>query len=281
MADYPTRGECRSDLSADAIRPALTTRRFGHPVYYWPVVGSTNDELKRLAGEGAAEGALAIADEQLSGRGRLDRRWIALAGSSLLASLLFRPLFLPPEQAQQVTMLCALAAADAVAQVAGRPASLKWPNDLLLDNKKLAGILTELDLAGDQLAWVVVGLGLNVNADLARPPADPIDPDWPELVDTAISLSMATGHPVSRLALLADYLSGVEARYELLREGIGPLEEWTARLSTVGQPVTVAAPDGVYQGVAEGVDERGALLLRRPDGQVTPILSGDVTLRVR
>jgi BirA family biotin operon repressor/biotin-[acetyl-CoA-carboxylase] ligase len=216
----------KESLSAWTIRSGLATRFVGQTVYYWPAVGSTNDELKRLADEGAPEGTLAIADEQTAGRGRMGRTWVAPAGSSLLMSLLFRPDWLAPAQAQQITMLCALAAADAVAEVAGAQPGLKWPNDLLLDGKKLAGVLTELSFTGDRLAWAVVGVGLNVNADFAG---------QPELADTAISLSMAVGRPVARLGLLHAYLAGVEARYDALRIGQSPHREWAARLATLGR----------------------------------------------
>lgn len=277
----------KSELSAETIRAGLRTQFVGRTIYYWPAIDSTNDELKRLADEGAPEGALAIVDEQLAGRGRLERRWIAPAGSSLLMSLLFRPTFLPPIQAQQLTMLCSLAAADAAAEVTGLRPTLKWPNDLLLEGKKLAGVLTELgfegeiypsscgDHTGTVLAWVVVGVGLNVNVDFT---SRTLRRDWPELADTAISLAMVLGRSVSRLRLLQSYLTGVEARYDALRAGLSPHREWAARLATLGQRVTVGAPDGVYQGVAEEVDETGAILLRQPDDQMIRVLAGDVTL---
>jgi BirA family biotin operon repressor/biotin-[acetyl-CoA-carboxylase] ligase len=260
-------------LSPETIRNGLTSRYVGQTVYYWPAVGSTNDELKRLADDGAPEGALAITDEQLQGRGRLDRTWIAPARSSLLMSLLFRPTFLDPTRAQQLTMLCSLAAADAVTDVTGLQSDLKWPNDLLLNGKKLAGVLTELGFQGDQLAWVIVGVGLNVNIDFATTQL------VRSLVNTATSLMMALDRPVSRLDLLQSYLVGVEARYEALRAGNSPHQEWATRLVTLGQSVTVTAPDGTYQGIAESVDEAGALLLRQSNGQVNRILAGDVTLQ--
>ena len=260
-----------TELSAETIHAGLGTQRIGHAVYYWTAIGSTNEELKRLADQGAPEGALAVTDEQLSGRGRLGRSWIAPAGSSLLTSLLFRPTFLTPTRAQQLTMLCSLAAADAVAEVTGLRPALKWPNDLLLEGKKLAGVLTEMGLEGEALAWVVVGVGLNVNVDFTS--------QAPELADTAISLAMMLGQPLSRLPLLHSYLARVERRYTALRYGHSPHPEWAVRLETLGQQVTVLAPDGSYQGLAESVDEMGALLLRQPDGQLMRILAGDVTLR--
>ncbi len=263
------------NLSPGAIRAGLRTQYIGQTIYYWPAIGSTNDELKRLADEGVPEGTLAITDEQLAGRGRLKRRWIAPAGTSLLTSLLFRPTFLAPTQAQQLTMICSLAAADAVREVTGLRPALKWPNDLLLDGKKLAGILTELGFGG-QLAWVVVGLGLNVNVDFA---SEALRNDWPDLSDTATSLALSMRQPVSRLQLLQSYLAGVEARYDALRAGHSPHQEWVARLATLGQRVTISAPEAVYEGVAEGVDETGALLLRQTNGEAVRILTGDVTLR--
>ncbi|GAB4543861.1 MAG: hypothetical protein Kow0063_37410 [Anaerolineae bacterium] len=275
----------------DKIRLGLRTRFVGQNICYWPAVGSTNDELKRLADEGAPEGTLAIADEQVAGRGRLDRTWIAPAGSSLLMSLLFRPTFLAPTRAQQLTMVCSLAIADAVNQVTGLRPALKWPNDLLLEDKKLAGVLTESCLAltsaasagrevgsgrDDALAWVIVGVGLNVNVDFT---GESLLRRWPDLASTATSLSMVLGRPVSRLQLLQSYLVAVETRYNALRSGISPHPEWAARLATLGRWVRVNAPDGIYSGIAEAVDEAGALLLREADGQLRRILAGDVTLR--
>jgi BirA family biotin operon repressor/biotin-[acetyl-CoA-carboxylase] ligase len=187
-------------------------------------------------------------------------------------SLLFRPTFLDPTQAQQLTMLCSLAAADTVTDVTGLQPDLKWPNDLLLNGKKLAGVLTELGFQGGRLDWVVVGVGLNVNIDFATQSDR-------SLSNTATSLMMALGRTVSRLDLLQHYLVGVEARYEALRAGSSPHREWARRLVTLGQSVTVTAPNDTYQGIAESVDETGTLLLRQSNGQLKRILAGDVTLQ--
>jgi BirA family biotin operon repressor/biotin-[acetyl-CoA-carboxylase] ligase len=183
-------------------------------------------------------------------------------------------------------MICSLAAADAVSAFAGLKPALKWPNDLVLEGRKLAGVLTELAFGAEPqvprqarplnsgLTWAVVGIGLNVNIDFSS--AD-VGRGWPELAKTATSLSMRLGRPVSRLALLHKYLVNVEARYDALQAGVSPHQEWATRLATLGQHVTASTPDGSYQGVAEGVDETGALLLRQPDGQIVRILTGDVT----
>ncbi len=259
------------DLSAETIVAALTTRWLGRPTHFRRVTISTSDELKHLAALGANEGTLVIADEQLCGRGRMERRWLAPARSSLLFSLLFRPTFLSPDRAQFVTMACALAILDAVREVTGLQPGLKWPNDLQLHGRKLAGILTELEVSTEgKLDWIVLGVGLNVNVDFR---------ELPELADTAVSLSSVAKHPVSRLALLVSLLFHLERRYEMLRTGHSPTCEWAEHLLSLGQEVTVKSPEGTFSGVAEAVDELGALLLRLPDGRCMCILAGDVTLR--
>ena len=264
-------------LSAVTIQRNLTTRIFGHPVHYYPKIDSTNTALKSLADAGAPEGTLAIANEQSAGRGRFKRRWRAPGGSSLLTSLLFRPAFLPPFRAQHLMMLCALAAADAVAAETGIAADLKWPNDLMHQGRKLAGLLSEMSFSGSELEWVVVGMGLNVNLDFSafsKPDKDSAIP----LAQTAISLQMITGHPVSRLPLLRAYLAGVEQRYSALQAGVSPYTEWRARLMTLGQEITVSGAGRTLRGLAEDVDESGALLLKRASGQTERVLAGDVSV---
>jgi BirA family biotin operon repressor/biotin-[acetyl-CoA-carboxylase] ligase len=265
------------ELSADTIRQGLPTRVFGQTVYYYPQIGSTNTALKQLADAGAPEGTLLLADEQLAGRGRFERRWHAPAGSSLLTSLLFRPTFLAPDQAQHLTMLCALGAVEAIAAQTGLQIGLKWPNDLVYGGRKLAGILTELSFAGDQLAWGVVGLGLNVNLDFEAI-AGLATPGNPPLSATATSLQTVLGQPVSRLALLCAYLVQVEERYDALRAGESPRAAWAERLITLGREVTVSGSGVAFHGLAEAVDDVGALLVRRPDGRLERVLAGEVTL---
>jgi BirA family biotin operon repressor/biotin-[acetyl-CoA-carboxylase] ligase len=280
-----------SRLSGDLVRRGLPTYTFGQNVVYIEQTGSTNTELKRLARWGAPEGLLYLTDEQLVGRGRLERSWRAPAESSLLMSLLFRPAGLvAPAQAQRLTMLCALALADAIELHTELSPGLKWPNDLVWrDGKKLAGILTELDIEGDLLNWVVVGLGLNVNVDFSRQTqAEPDRPGrpgsgGPPLAQTATSLSMITGRDTGglRLPILQSFLFNVEQRYEALRRGELPHHEWQERLVGMGQPVTVTLLDeGQRQeGILAGVDENGALLLAQADGSIATIFAGDVTLR--
>jgi BirA family biotin operon repressor/biotin-[acetyl-CoA-carboxylase] ligase len=280
-----------SRLSGDLVRHRLPTFIFGQNVIYTEQTGSTNTELKRLARWGAPEGMLYLTDEQLVGRGRMERSWHAPAGSSLLMSLLFRPAGLvAPHQAQRLTMLCALALADAIELHTELSPGLKWPNDLVwIDGKKLAGILTELDIEGDALNWVVIGIGLNVNVDFSRQtetePDRPGRPGsgGPPLAQVATSLSMIMGRDTGglRLPILQSFLFNVEQRYEALRRGELPHREWQERLVGIGQPVAVKVLEGSqrFEGILVGVDENGAMLLTQADDSTVTIFAGDVTLR--
>jgi BirA family biotin operon repressor/biotin-[acetyl-CoA-carboxylase] ligase len=256
-------------LDAVSLHTALIQHPFVNELAYHPRLGSTNDLAKERARQGASEGLLVIADEQSSGRGRRGRNWWAPAGSALLTSLLFRPP-LPPTQTQQLTMLCALAAADAVAETTSLGVGLKWPNDLVIGGRKLAGLLTESAFQGDQLDFAVVGLGLNFNTDLA---------DAPQFLAPATSLRIELGQPLDRLELLLAYLNGVARRYARLKTGTSPHKEWASRLSTLGQSVTAHLGDQTLSGLAQGVDADGALLLRAADGTVHRLLAADVSLR--
>ncbi len=258
------------EFSVTDILMGLDTDYVGQNPVVLAQTGSTNSEARRLAETGAPEGTLVIADYQTAGRGRLDRRWEAPPGSSLLMSLVFRPA-LDPAQAPLLTMVCSLAMLDAVELETGLCANLKWPNDIVLRDAKLGGILAETGVAGGRLEYVVVGMGLNVNLDPAR---------LGELLMPAISLSSALGTRVDRLLLLCAVLRVVEERYERLRAGISPRDEYVERLVTVGQQVTVTCSDGRYEGEAEGIDETGALSVRLGSGGLQTIMAGDVTLRV-
>lgn len=256
-------------LTAATISQRLTTRWVGRNLEVYDMIDSTNARAVELARAGAPEGTLILAEEQTQGRGRLGRRWFAPVGSSLLMSLILRPALMP-WQAQRATMLCSLAAIEAIAQVAGIAAQVKWPNDISCGEKKLGGVLTELGLRGERLDYAVVGMGLNVNLDVAM---------LPELMSPATSLSAEVGHTVSRPDLLAAILQGIEVRYEKMARGWSPRAEWRAHLATLGQPVRVGTPEEVIEGIAQDVDEDGALLVHTREGQVRRILTGDVTLR--
>lgn len=256
-------------LTREAVWAVYTPRLLGREMEIYAEIDSTNARAVALAQNGAPEGLLVLAEHQTQGRGRLGRQWFAPPFSSLLFSLLLRPP-LQVGQAQRATMLCSLAMVEAVHEVTGLKASIKWPNDLLLQGGKLGGVLTELGARGALLDYAVVGIGLNVNLDLAA---------LPPVMTPPASLSAVLGHKVSRAALLGAFLRYAEAHYEALKEGWSPHGAWREHLATLGERVTVGTPEEIIEGWAEDVDADGALLVRTTDGALQRILAGDVTLR--
>lgn len=278
-------------LSADAITYGLNTEWLARRVVYHAHVASTNDLAKQLADAGEPEGTLVITDEQTAGRGRLGRLWIAPPRSSILMSLVLRPP-IPPLQIARVTMAAALGAGDGIRAATGLDSQIKWPNDILLRGKKCAGILAEAEIDGDQVDYVILGLGLNVNfaaASVAGIPAD------------ATTIADELGKRTPRVPLLQALLHYIERYYQRLCAGENLREEWAARLITLKQFVHVRTPWGGRQssrggvlvesnsimsredwrdeeGIAENVDDDGALLLRRTDGSQVRLIAGDVTL---
>lgn len=260
-------------LDAGAVEEALSTSWLGHPVHYHDEVGSTNDALQEMARQGAPSGALLLADFQSQGKGRLNRRWDAPPGTSLLCSLLFRPDW-PAERAAWLIMTAGVALATAARQVTGLQARLKWPNDLMIlaDDgwRKSGGLLVEGSFANDRLVQAILGTGVNVNV----PAGDLQHADIP-----ATSLQLASGRSVSRLRLLVTYLAELERAYESADAGHSPQEAWNELLITIGQQVTVRSADSpVLTGRAEGTDDWGRLLVRDRLGHVHAISAGDATL---
>ncbi len=258
---------------AQSLLHELAGLRFGHPLYLFQQIGSTNDEARRLAQAAAPEGLLVVAEAQTAGRGRAGRRWLTPAGSALAFSLVLRPA-VSPAQATRLTMIAGLAVCEAIEQVARVPANLKWPNDILLAGKKAGGILVEAatQTSGDQrLEYAVIGIGINV---LEAPAASEVD--FP-----ATALSAQAGQPVNRLRLLRAILQRLEARYPaVITPNPLPLHaEWTARLAWLGELVVARTPGGDYSGRAESIDLDGALVVRLDTGQRMRLLVGDVRLR--
>lgn len=268
MHDAPTQPDDLTTALRAGQPLTLPTQRLGHLLRYEPVVASTQPLMHLAAQQGAEEGFVLLADAQTAGKGRLGRTWQAPPGSSLLFSMLFRPAF-SASQGPQLTMCVGLGAAAAVEEITGLPVQLKWPNDLLLHGKKLAGVLTETQLEGDRLAFAVVGLGLNVNLAL---------PAEHELASTAISLSQALGRPVSRLALLRVILHHIEHHYTRLQAGHSPYAAWAQRMAYCGQMVQVTLPNATLTGMVAGVAADGALLMTDEHGQTHTVWAGDVLL---
>ncbi len=250
----------------------------GCTIDYRARVDSTNDQLIAAGEAGAEEGAVMIADVQTAGRGRLDRKWHAPVGTCLLLSMLFRPPQPFATYASRTTMACGLAVLDAVEEVAGLRLTLKWPNDVIVEDEteaegwaKVAGLLSEVGIRLGTPSFLVVGVGLNVNLPKAY---------LADLAPGATSLLALTGYPVSRVRLLDRLLAAAEDRYDALRAGkADPFEAWRASLAWLGDPVDVRTPTGVVRGVAEDVDIYGRLQVKLPDGRRHTFSAGDVSLR--
>ena len=225
-------------------------------------IDSTNRYALDAARAGTAAGLVVVADHQQAGRGRRGRAWTAPPGSSLLVSVLLRPR-LAADQVHVVTMAAALALVDAVRLAAGVDADLKWPNDLLVDERKLAGLLAEADITGGVVRAVVIGVGCNVT--------------WggfpSELEDIATACDREAGRPVERTALLDAFLARLGARIETLDRVPG---DYRSRLATIGRRVRVELTDRTLEGVATGVDDHGRLVVQPGTGPSVTVAAGDV-----
>ncbi len=247
----------------------LETKTLRGPIYYFETTASTNDMAKALGAQGAAEGTLVVAETQSAGRGRLGRHWLSPPGMGLYTSLLLRPP-LPPTELPQITLSTAVAVVRALTRSAGVTLGIKWPNDLILGGKKLGGILTEMETESDQIRYLVVGLGLNVN-----------NPDFPpELAGTATSLLREKGRTFPRVPLLKAWLEEFEALYaRFLARGFPEiLEEWKQHAVTLGKCVAVRQGARQIEGLALEVAADGALLLETAQGEVVKVTSGEITL---
>lgn len=258
---------CPDKLLPEEIAQGLQARWFKGPVHHFETLDSTNDEAKRLGAREAPEGTLVVAEGQTRGRGRLGRSWDSPPGAGLYVSLLLRPP-LPPGDLPQLTLTTAVAVVRAVRTVAGVAPGIKWPNDLLLQGKKLGGILTEMETESDRIRHLVVGLGLNVNNRFFAA----------ELAATATSLALATGGTFSRVRLLQVWLEEFEELYRrfLAREFPVILEEWKQHAVTLGQMVTVRQGVQEIHGRALEVESDGALLLQTRTGEVVRVTSGEI-----
>ena len=254
-------------LSGLEILPLLETHDLGRTVHAFDSLPSTSELAFRLATEGAEHGELVVAETQTAGRGRRGRSWASPAGKSLYASLVLRP-ELPPQRAPELTLLAAVAVAETL-QGEGVEASIKWPNDLQVAGKKIAGILTELSAEADRVHFVVLGIGVNLNAGPTDFPAD--------VAEMATSAMRVLGHKVNRAAFLARLMKVLEHWLDLHEEqGFGPVRaRWRVLSSTLGLEVLVKTERRELRGLAEDIDVDGALLLRTEDG-LERVLAGDV-----
>jgi BirA family biotin operon repressor/biotin-[acetyl-CoA-carboxylase] ligase len=263
LAEVPDR------LTPLELRPLLNTHDVGQVLHWHEEIGSTNDRARELAEEGAEHGEVVIAEAQTAGRGRRGRGWSSPPRRNLYFSVVLRP-DLPPARAPELTLVASVAICEALRQ-AGVEAGIKWPNDLHASGRKIAGILTELAAEPDRVSWVVLGIGVNVNARAE---------DFPEDVRAeATSVLLERGQPAPRALLAAACFTALEEWTDRhAEEGFGPVAvAWRKRSVTLGREVVVKIEGRDIVGTAEDIDETGALLVRTRAG-LERILTGDVAL---
>ncbi len=259
-------------LHADDLLARLgKTKAIGRDIRVFEQTTSTNDVIEKLARDGVKEGVVVFAESQTKGRGRLGRPWISPARKGLWFSVLLRPA-LRPQETTQLTVAAATALWRAIQQQTGLAPEIKWPNDILIDGKKVAGILTELSAEVDRVKHVILGVGVDVNLSASEFPAD--------LKKIATSLKIETGKLVSRPELATAVLRELDQDYARICSGqfAAVADEWEERCTTIGRNVAIHVGDRRIRGRAESLGEDGALLLRTEHGRLERIIGGDVTL---
>jgi BirA family biotin operon repressor/biotin-[acetyl-CoA-carboxylase] ligase len=242
----------------------------GREIVFYEKLDSTNSAALDFA-EKEGEGLVVLADSQEKGRGRRGRVWLSPAGANIYMSVVLKPETIP-EDTILITLMAAVACATALRNVAGIDVRIRWPNDLMVSDKKLGGILTELKVSGKKIAFAIVGIGINLNIDTKILPA--------EIRDLATSVRDETGETQSRERVVAELMNEMSRWYSVFkkadREAI--LSAWRSLNSTIGRQVEVMTGQGTYEGLAEAVDDEGMLLLRLRSGEVKRINSGDLRM---
>jgi len=260
-------------MTKEELASLMKTRWAGRNILYYDVTDSTNLRIKQAGDEGAPHGTLAVADRQTAGRGRRGRTWESLAGSSIYMSILLRP-EIAPNKASMLTLVMALNVVEGIQECIGndRDIQIKWPNDIIINGKKLAGILTEMSSQIDYINHVTVGVGINVNTT-----------DFPEeIAQTATSLRIECGHTVKRAPLIAAVMERLEENYETFLETedlSGLLDRYNALLVNCDRDVQIIGAKETYQAHAIGIDHTGELIVRREDGSIEKINAGEVSVR--
>lgn len=256
-------------IAVDELSNRMTTGLFGQTIHYFETVESTQNLARAAAEEGAAEGTLFIAEQQISGRGRMGRSWVSPRGKGVWMSMVLRPK-VPIHFAPQLTLLTAVALCRSLKRLTALPIGIKWPNDLLIDGKKISGILLESAAEDERLRYVIAGIGISVNLD---------ESDYPDgLLEKATSLRISSGLKWAREDVIAEFLKEWEQLYVLYQEqGFGPIVTlWEALSVSLGKPARLVTPQGDFVGIPIGLDESGAIRIKLEDGTVRPVFSAEM-----
>ncbi|MDK2811588.1 MAG: BirA family transcriptional regulator [Petroclostridium sp.] len=260
-------------LSSEEIQAELSTRFFGKQIVYFDTVTSTNTIAKEIAAEGCQDGTVVIADQQTAGKGRLGRNWDSPPHTGIWMSIVLRPDIIPA-QAPFITILAALAVARSLEQVTQVSPGIKWPNDIVLDKRKVCGILTEMSAEIERVNYIVVGIGINVNTDIEDFPAG--------LQKTAASVKMITGQAVDRKSLVVKILENFEEVYTGAKDmnvRSSLMDEYRKYSLTLGSKVKAVYQTQEIEGTAVEITDNGELIIETEDGVRQTIFSGEVSVR--
>jgi BirA family transcriptional regulator, biotin operon repressor / biotin---[acetyl-CoA-carboxylase] ligase len=256
-------------LTPSEIKPILKTKWIGKTIHHFHTLDSTNSKAYQLALNGAEEGEVVVAESQEKGRGRLGRQWFSPPFLNLYLSVILRPK-IPPHQASLITLMAAIATADAIQKFSGFLPLIKWPNDILLRNRKVAGLLNEIHSETDRIHFVILGIGINLNMDEKM--------FSKEIRTVATSLKREMRQTISRKAFLQSLLQELEKWYTIfMKQGSAfILKAWRDRAHLKGRRVKVTSFGETLGGIAVDVDSDGALILETADGKRKRVVAGDV-----
>lgn len=256
-------------LRKSEVEQGLRTKLIGKEIHFYPEVASTNTLAMEMASRGAAEGTVVIAETQTGGKGRLGRKWLSPRGN-LYLSVVLRP-NIPTHKAPLLTLMGAVAAASAIRKHLELPAGIKWPNDIFLSGKKAGGLLTEMSAEPDRVKHIVLGIGVDVNMDLKELPA--------EIRPISTTLSAEAGEKIDRSPLVRRILTELDRWYQVfLKNEADVLREWERLNITLGNRVAVSGGGRTLEGLAQGIDSEGRLILELDDDSLRQVAAGDVTL---
>lgn len=253
------------------LESRMDTEWAGHPVTFYDTVNSTNLRAKQDAENGASEGALVVADMQTAGRGRRGRTWNSPAGINVYFTLILKPEYVP-DKASMVTLVMAMAVAEGIRKTCGVEAGIKWPNDIVINGKKVCGILTEMSVERDFIHHVVIGVGINVG----------LQEFAPEIAATATSLQAECGEKISKAELVVNVMKAFEKYYDRFKRNTDLsmlMEDYNALLVNREREVCVLDPGGKYTGVSRGINDTGELLVELEDGSMKAVYAGEVSVR--
>lgn len=253
------------------LESRMDTRWAGHPVTFYDAVDSTNLRAKLDAENGAPQGALVVADMQTAGRGRRGRSWSSPAGTNVYFTLILKPDF-APDKASMLTLVMAMAVAEGISETCGGEACIKWPNDIVIDGKKVCGMLTELSVQQEYIQHVVIGVGVNVGMQRFAP----------EIAATATCLEQQCGRRIPRAVLVVNIMKAFEKYYDSFLKTLDfsrLLEPYNKLLVNCGREVRVLDPKGEYTGISRGINRTGELLVELADGSVKEVYAGEVSVR--